>query len=121
MTGFREGVLFQCVNQRVFVRSSNLERTGPLMEAMDGEHFIEAANNLRKMRVRDADPYKRVDAWYLEYFDLYAAHAALWTCSEALLKQALDVPIEYRGNTDGWTWSTCWIQHRDYELLLKPL
>ena len=110
-----EGVLFQCVNQRVFVATSNLERVRPLMDAVDGFHFSYAKKYLLAIPDRD-----------IEALNLRAAREALLEKCENLQRQVDDVAEKIErpqahANTLGWKWSTCWLQQMDFEAIRTPL
>jgi hypothetical protein len=110
-----EGVLFKCVNQRVFVATSNLERAAPIMDAVDGFHFLDAQRYL--LAISDQD---------IEERNLRAVREALLEKCENLQRQVDEVAEQLgltraRANTMGWTWSTCWLQQMDFEAIRTPL
>lgn len=110
-----EGVLFQCINQRVFVATRNLERAAPLMHAVDGRHFDGARSLLLAVSARD-----------VEALNLHAAREALLEKCENLQRQVDEVINEIGrtralANTSGWKWSTCWLQRMDFEAMRNPL
>jgi len=110
-----EGVLFKCVNQRVFVATSNLERAAPLIHAVDGRHFLAVSAPLLAVSARD-----------VEALNLHAAREALLEKCENLQRQVDEVINEIGrtraiANTSDWKWSTCWLQRMDFEAIRTPL
>jgi len=112
-----EGVLFKCINQRVFVATRNLERAAPVMYAVDGFHFLDAQRRLLAISVSDRN---------IEALNLHVVREALLEKCDCLQRQ-VDETIKQIGrtqalnNTRGWKWSTCWLQRMDFEALKNPL